>query len=716
MHAHFIRSHRAIVTGGAVVIGLLGVGAWPGWSQDPRVAPGSSRIEVPLDPNQNIRDMNDTIFRVPAQMRPSRPGGTINKEQAAELSGAIVPRLPPSDVAGLKKVLPPGAAIQLRRRRTQVQELESAWTDMRRQLEQRLADVLNHAKLETSQAESEFQARKQQLDVAEFALMEYAEGTYPHDRALIQDEIKLTESELARAQERVDMTAKAFEDGNISRDQKVYEELKLQRAKFQVEQAQSKLNVLENYTKAKTIKELRTDVEKARLEVHSKQIAVELARAREKRLTERSEQIHSRLTEAHVAALLAEAASLQARVVKLLTGIQGTETTDALATEEARLRADEAQKTITQARGIEDTARSRLAEALELAKLVQSWRDELRDPEERLRTAREALERLERVILKQGDPPAPSRIPATAAAKNKLPPGGQILLQRRRAEVRELEAAWASRLHELEQHLSDILADAKAATSRAEAEYQDSKLKREIAEIAFKEYAEGIYLQDKATLLGEIKLAESDLARRADRLDLTERVFSKGNISRGQVESERLAFQRARFGLSRIQNELDVLENGTKPKTLQDLRARIEEAQIEELSRQRALERAKAREKTMTERSESLNSRFTEAHIASLLAKAESLQGKVVELLGSAQPSGKTDALPAGKAGPRAEVVQRTLAQARVRESDVRSKLAEALELARLVQAWREELRDAEARLRKAHEGVERLERLMHEH
>ena len=71
--------------------------------------------------------------------------------------------------------------------------------------------------------------------------------------------------------------------------------------------------------------------------------------------------------------------------------------------------------------------------------------------------------------------------------------------------------------------------------------------------------------------------------------------------------------------------------------------------------------------------------------------------------------------LKAGKAGPQAEEVQKTLAHARVRESDVRSKLAEALELARLVQAWREELRDAEARLRKAHEGVERLERLMHE-
>ena len=102
--------------------------------------------------------------------------------------------------------------------------------------------------------------------------MEYAEGTYPHDRAVIQDEIKLTESELARAQERVDAAAKAFENGYVSKAQKVYEELRFQIEKFQAEQAQSKLKVLEDYTKAKTIKELRTDVEKAQFEVHSKQM------------------------------------------------------------------------------------------------------------------------------------------------------------------------------------------------------------------------------------------------------------------------------------------------------------------------------------------------------------------------------------------------------------------------------------------------------------
>ena len=56
-------------------------------------------MEVPLDPDQNIRDMNDPNFRLPEQMRPAGPGGTFSEEQAAELSGILVPTLAPLDIA-----------------------------------------------------------------------------------------------------------------------------------------------------------------------------------------------------------------------------------------------------------------------------------------------------------------------------------------------------------------------------------------------------------------------------------------------------------------------------------------------------------------------------------------------------------------------------------------------------------------------------------------
>ena len=54
----------------------------------------------------------------------------------------------------------------------------------------------------------------------------------------------------------------------------------------------------------------------------------------------------------------------------------------------------------------------------------------------------------------------------------------------------------------------------------AEAEYENAKLTRKVAEIAVVEYTEGIYRQDKATLEGGLKLAESDVPRAEERIEV----------------------------------------------------------------------------------------------------------------------------------------------------------------------------------------------------
>jgi hypothetical protein len=287
------------------------------------------------------------------------------------------------------------------------------------------------------------------------------------------------------------------------------------------------------------------------------------------------------------------------------------------------------------------------------------------------------------------------------------------LRQRRRDEVRELEAAWAAKRQEVEQHLTDIVSDAKRETRKAEAEYQDRKVQREIAEIAIREYAEGVYVQDRQTILGEIKLAESDLVRLQDRLDMTNRAFEKGNLSKAQLLSEQLAFERARFALQEHQSRLVVLEKYDRERVLKKLSANIDKARTDERQKLEAWELAKGREKTVTERAEQLHSPLTETHIATLLDEAASHQAKVVQLLARAQESERTEGLPAEKARLTAETMQKAIAQARSHEDAARAKLGEALALSRLVQTWREDLRDAEARLRRARADLERLEKIM---
>jgi hypothetical protein len=312
---------------------------------------------------------------------------------------------------------------------------------------------------------------------------------------------------------------------------------------------------------------------------------------------------------------------------------------------------------------------------------------------------------------------APDRSRGASAGEpgGKMPPGARILLERRRAEVREREAAWAAKRREVEQHLADILAHPREETRKDEAEFTKRRLEREVAEIAVKEYEQGISVQERQTLSGEVKLAEGEVIRREDQLESSKKGFEQGNLSRVQLNSDQLNFEKAKYTLEQAKSKLKVLDEYTKPKRLFELKQEVEKARAEELSKQAAWELAKRREDTLAARSRQLGSPLTEAHIAALLDEAASLQAKVVQLLTRAQQSEKTDGLTAEQARLHAETMQKAIAQARSHEDAARAKLGEALALSRLVQTWREELRDTEAGLHKARADLERLERMMNE-
>ncbi|MHB1561875.1 MAG: efflux RND transporter periplasmic adaptor subunit, partial [Isosphaeraceae bacterium] len=61
--------------------------------------------------------------------------------------------------------------------------------------------------------------------------------------------------------------------------------------------------------------------------------------------------------------------------------------------------------------------------------------------------------------------------------------------------------------------LRDQLVNQKITTKSTEANFLNAKLTREVAEIAVKEYVEGVYVQELNSIESDIKLAESDLLR-----------------------------------------------------------------------------------------------------------------------------------------------------------------------------------------------------------
>jgi HlyD family secretion protein len=137
----------------------------------------------------------------------------------------------------------------------------------------------------------QFAARKAKLayeiaslnrQIAEFRVEEYEELTYPRDLAQVQEEIDLSEADLSRAEEERKRAIRKNRFGDEGPH--VSPELAFKKAQFALEQAQSKKKVLVDYTRHKTIKELKSEVEKAASDELAKKAIWTLEVSKEKKL------------------------------------------------------------------------------------------------------------------------------------------------------------------------------------------------------------------------------------------------------------------------------------------------------------------------------------------------------------------------------------------------------------------------------------------------
>jgi RND family efflux transporter MFP subunit len=150
--------------------------------------------------------------------------------------------------------------------------------------------------------------------------------------------------------------------------------------------------------------------------------------------------------------------------------------------------------------------------------------------------------------------------------------------------------------------LRDLLTNQRITTLGAQASYQNAGLAREVAEIALKEYEEGIYAQDRATIQGEIELGKTAIGKAMDRLErirraqqkLKERMERHEATStdimvevdlQDRVDSAEQTVRRETLSLGNVESKLKHLETYTRPKTVRELRSEIEKARSLELSK-----------------------------------------------------------------------------------------------------------------------------------
>ncbi len=144
-----------------------------------------------------------------------------------------------------------------------------------------LRDQLVNQEITTGQAKADLTQVRKTHEVAEMAVREYLEGTYPIKEQKLEDRLALAKSERAVAGEILKHGQEANADELIVMRAKI----DLQRAENELHEAESKLKVMKTFQNDRRVKELQAKVETARAEMLALQAAFDLEQSKVEKLS-----------------------------------------------------------------------------------------------------------------------------------------------------------------------------------------------------------------------------------------------------------------------------------------------------------------------------------------------------------------------------------------------------------------------------------------------
>ena len=124
----------------------------------------------------------------------------------------------------------------------------------------------------SSNSESAVIEAQATLDSAKLALNEYAEGTYKEQLEQLQSAVFVAEENMRRAEEYLDYSKRLAERGYIPELQLEADTFAVEKARKELGVAETKLNVLQMFTREKMMTNLRADIQtaEARLQARKK--------------------------------------------------------------------------------------------------------------------------------------------------------------------------------------------------------------------------------------------------------------------------------------------------------------------------------------------------------------------------------------------------------------------------------------------------------------
>ena len=163
--------------------------------------------------------------------------------------------------------------------------------------------------------------------------------------------------------------------------------------------------------------------------------------------------------------------------------------------------------------------------------------------------------------------------------------------------------------------LRDQLVNQRITTKSAEANYLNAKLNRERAELALKEYTDGILKQEEEGLKQAIEGSRGAIRKYEERLERTrkagqrlkEAVSNIGGVKtpadivaevdiQDRIEDAELNLDRERRALAQAEGKKEILEKYTRDRTIRELGSEVNKTRSDELYRQATWELEKGKE------------------------------------------------------------------------------------------------------------------------
>lgn len=147
-----------------------------------------------------------------------------------------------------------------------------------------LEDQINTQKISYSKAKSTLIQAQKNYDLARISVKEYVEGTFKKELQDAETQITIAEENLRSSKDSLEYSESMFQRGYISSLELESQQFAVQRGQLELDSANTAKEVLEKFTKVKTLTELNSTVETAKAALESEQAAFELEEGRLKRL------------------------------------------------------------------------------------------------------------------------------------------------------------------------------------------------------------------------------------------------------------------------------------------------------------------------------------------------------------------------------------------------------------------------------------------------